>query len=121
MNSYIFVGLSPRIKTRIINKLPEQKRVNPDFLDHVCDALDLEKKDLTSIRKTRDLTEAKFISVGIIMENPNHPNQSKIAKMLGRHRTTIIYQKRMYDNLIRVDKKFAEKVAMVKEYLKDYN
>lgn len=115
MNYYAFPGLSN--SAQICARLGV-KEADPFFIiKRTCEALNLDINKLTSPFRGRDYTEARFIIVGLILTIDKKMTLKRMGKMLGgRDHATVIYSRKMYNDLESTNKEFREKVKLVKEF-----
>lgn len=111
------------IHPQIYIGLPEQKQIMARFnrkegdplhiLVATCEALDLHMHQVISKNRTREMSEARCIIVGLILQVNTHITLKQIGRMLNRDHTTIIYSRETFNALYKSDKSFTKKVGLV--------
>lgn len=118
MNSYVFAGLNKRNQNLILKGIPQNLDEHLDVIDFVCEALELNRKDVVSSSRKRPFSEARFIAIGIMKEAQSCLSLVKIGKIFGgRNHATIINANKTYEDLYGTDRDFTNKVNRVKEYM----
>lgn len=114
MTHLIYAGLSDRNRTHFRLQVTG---TTPDLVvQKVCDALKITKEQITSSCRKRNLSEARFIAIGLILES--YPLRLiDIGAILGRDHSTIIHGRRTFDDLIVMSPEFRKKVALVRSFL----
>ena len=122
MTPYIYAGLTKRNQNLIIKQIPENKAEHLDIVDFVCEVLNIQRKELLSNSRKRELAEGRFIAIGIMREEKSCLSLKSLGRFFGgRDHSTIIYANNIYNNLYGSDKAFTLKVDKVKEYLAQNN
>jgi len=116
MNAYIYPGLNDQDK--LLHKFGISKFDTEYIICKTCEALGLSVEKLKSSYRGREYSEARSIIVGLSMSVDNKLTYTKLGKLLGnRDHSTIIYNRRLFDDLSQYDFDFKQKVIKVKQII----
>ena len=112
MTPYIFVGIPelPQHQFRLGATITAPN----DIIDCACHVLNVNRTDVLSKSRKRELVECRQIAIGLIRIN-SQSTLKNIGKMFNRDHSTIIYACENFKDLYGVDKQFTKKVNLVKQ------
>lgn len=106
VSPYIFVGLEPNYKSRVI--LNFVKTVNPlDVLEVVAKETSVTVEDIISKTRVQNIAEARQLFCHVIRERYGIPF-AKIGKLINRDHATILHSIKAHKNRHDVDKQYRE-------------
>jgi chromosomal replication initiator protein len=115
INPYIYLGL-PEHKQRLA-KL-NRKEYDPErIIEIVCEVLKVDKQQFLSPLRKREVSEARSIAIGIILQSCVKLTLKSIGAMLNRDHSTIIYARDTFNVLYKSDKSFTNKVNEVLKHV----
>lgn len=96
-----------------------RKETDPEvIIEAICACLKISRIDMMSKSRKGELTEARCIAIGLILEaNPKHTLKSLGEMFGGRDHSTVIYNRDTFNNLYERDKPFTKKVKEVLKYV----
>lgn len=113
MDPLLFTGL-PASKQHLVRH--NIKETDPELIIHaVCDCLKVTRDELVGPCRKRELTEARYIAIGLILTSNAKIKLKEVAQMFNRDHSTIIYARNTYDDLLETGKEFKKKVTLVKQ------
>jgi chromosomal replication initiator protein len=113
LNVYIYVGLPDTKQDEFIHRIKDS---DPDnIITAVCEMLHVTKMALKSTTRKRDVVEARFIGINLILNANPEMTLKEVGKIFNRDHSTIVYARDTYYQLIMSDRKFQDKVALVKQ------
>lgn len=112
VNPFVFIGLAQnKYNFKNNNKIDIDSIINL-----VCDVLNLERDDVMSNSRKRDLVEARTIAIGLI--NTIHRiTLKKLGSIFGKDHSTIIYTLKNFNELKEYDRQFKDKLDLVMKYI----
>ena len=112
VNPITYVGLDSIDQISIMVGVSSKDPIK--LLSVICETLHLDKKDVLSPIRKRQLVEARSILVGLTcMTNPTFGLKNLGVLLDNRHHTTIIHLRKIFNDLHNSDKVFTRKVNKV--------
>lgn len=88
------------------------------IIDAVCILLEIDRTSLMSKSRKKELSEARCIAIGLILQVNANYGLKRLGKLFGgRDHSTILYNRQTFDNLYKRDKPFTKKVQEVLKYV----
>lgn len=113
INVYIYTGLPETKKDEFISRI---KETDPELISSVvCEKLGVTIDQLKSSSRKRDVVEARFIAISLIMIANPDLTLKEVGAMFNRDHSTIVYARDTYNELMEGNKAFQDKVALVKQ------
>lgn len=111
VNPLVYLGLSEKKKLLVRANRHES---DPDnIIEAVCLSLGVSRERMLSTLRERDVAEARFIAIGLIVEVNPKVTLKQIGALFNRDHSTVIYGRRMYNELMDSDPSFKSKVNKV--------
>ena len=111
ISPYVFIGLKTK-EQREIESLKRGSFVGV-IIKTICNTLEIEITALKSSKRTRELSEARSIAIGLILDKCPDYGLKRLGKVFNRDHSTILYQREMFSNLYTKDKVYTRKVNKV--------
>lgn len=113
INVYVYTGLPDEKKDEFVARV---KETDPELIiSVVSERLGITVDQIKSNTRKRDIVEARFIAVALIMiANPEF-TLKKVGEIFNRDHSTIVYARDNFNHLIKTNKVFQDKVALVKQ------
>ena len=113
INVYIYTGLPDEARQDFNQQIKEH---DPKLIiAAVCELLDVTKDQLESNTRKRDVVEARYIAMALIMTANPEMMLREVGAMFNRDHSTVIYARDTYNKLMEGNKGFQNKVALVKQ------
>lgn len=113
INVYIYTGLPEDKKDDFILRIKER---DPKLITvAVCEMLGVTLDQLKSNTRKRDVVEARYIAMSLIMIANPELTLKEVGAMFNRDHSTVVYARDTYNKLMEGDKAFQDKVALVKQ------
>lgn len=87
-----------------------------DIINCVCNFYKVEKKDLLSKKKTKEIALARQVSMYLVLEMMSLP-QLTVAKLFGRDHSTVIYTRDKIQEMMETDTKLSIEINDIKKML----
>ena len=115
MNPYIFTGLPREIQ--FLSRLSRTVTDHQAIIDATCRTLEISKHDILSPSRKRNVSEARNIAIGLILQvNPGY-GLKKLGELFNRDHSTMIHSRELFTALYNSDKSFTAKVNQVLNYV----
>lgn len=113
INAYIYTGLPDKEKADYIQRIKIRNPIG--IISAVCEMLNVNETDLKSSTRKREVVEARYIAMTLILIANPEMKLKDVGDIFNRDHSTIIYARETYNKLIASDKRFQDKVALVKQ------
>lgn len=109
---YIYTGLPNR--QQVLTRLGRRTDDVETIIEATCEVLNVGRDELVSRKRTRRLTEARCIAIGLILSVRSDVTLVALGKIMGgRDHSTIIHNRQLYNDLYKSDKIFTDKTNKV--------
>lgn len=109
---YIYSGLPDR--QRLMSRLGRRTDDVEIIIGACCETLEVSRDEIASKNRTRRVAEARCIAIGLILSVRNDITLNEVGRIFGgRDHSTIIYNRKLYDDLYGNDRSFTEKTDKV--------
>jgi chromosomal replication initiator protein len=110
---YIYTGLPDKKKEDFVQRI---KIRNPnEIVNEVCEVFKVDKRDLLSTTRKRDVVEARYIAITLILNANPEMTLKEVGDIFNRDHSTVIYARETYNKLIALEKGFQNKVALIRK------
>jgi chromosomal replication initiator protein len=113
INAYIYTGLPEEKKDDFIQRI---KIHDPQLIiAAVCDLLMISKDALLGTTRKREVVEARFIAMTLIINSNPDMKLKDVGVIFNRDHSTVIYARETYYKLFESNKSFQDKIALIKQ------
>jgi chromosomal replication initiator protein len=113
INVYVYTGLPDEKRNEFTSRTKE--RDSEIIVSEVCSVLSVTVDQLKSNTRKREVVEARFIAMALIMIANPDLTLKEVGAMFNRDHSTVVYARDTYKKLMEGDKAFQDKVALVKQ------
>ncbi|HEX2787128.1 MAG TPA: chromosomal replication initiator protein DnaA [Ignavibacteria bacterium] len=116
----ITLDIAEKVVNRVVGVAKRNKHVTlENILDVVSDYYSIQKRDILSKKRTKEIAQARQIAMFLAKEYTDMTLQLIGSFFNGKDHATVLYAVNTINKQIKADKKFAAQISHVKETLKN--